>query len=103
MTEIFLPGYGGSSKSTNSFWQSAVSTITFFIFIPFLLFLLCACVPIFFKFYWKRKSQEILEVELGGAVESRSQSIDRSDDPPPYEEGDQPPGYEAAIRLPQIH
>ena len=101
MTEIFFPGHGGSSKSTNS--STIVPTIIFFIFIPFLLFLLCACVPIFFKFYQKRKSQEILEVELGGAVESRSQSIDCSDDPPPYEEGDQPPGYEAAIRLPQIH
>ena len=57
--------------------------------------------PIFYKLYWKRKSEDLLEVELGEAVESRSQSIDSSDDPPAYDDY-QPPGYEAAIKLPQI-
>ena len=86
----------------------AVPTIIFFICIPFIFFIFCACLPIFFNFIRKRKpSVENIDMELGEcntAGEMRIESVsDDCDDPPAYEDLSLPPGYEEATGLPQIH
>ena len=103
----FLNRSGG--RSINSLLESAVPTIIFFISIPFIFFVFCACLPIFFNCIRKRKpSGENIDMELGesttpGDIRLETVPDDHDDDPPAYEEDlSLPPGYEEATRLPHI-
>ena len=101
----FVSDFVGSSKWINSLVDSAIPTIIFFISIPFVFFIFCACLPICFNFFLKRKpSLENIDMESGESNTGREISIQTvPDDPPAYEDDlSPPPGYEEAKRLPQI-
>ena len=85
------------------------SIIILLFFIPLIVFIFCACLPIFFNFIRKRKpTGDNNDLELGESNTSGEMSVqtvsDNYHDPPAYEEDfSLPPGYEEAIRLSKIN
>ena len=105
MTNRLLSFLSDFLGSFNNLVDDAIPTIIFFISIPFVFFILCACLPIFCNFFRQRKlGAENIDMELGESNSENEINIQTvPDDPPAYEEDlSPPPGYEEAKRLPQI-